>query len=799
MKKERTMTRKLSLLFLPLVVAALIGIFAPTSVTLAEEKIPPQILIKNVRIFDGVNEKLMSGSVLIEGNLIKKIGKSVKADPRATVIDGGGRVMTPGFIDSHTHMSLIAPFDQLENEYSAIYVGAAAGQMAEDMLMRGFTSVRDAGGASIGVQRAIDDGWFKGPRVFSSGAFITQTSGHLDMRDRTNPHRHVGGAHSHAEQIGHYVAVDGEAEMLAATRQNFRAGATQLKLASNGGISATYSPLDIDQFTDNELAAASFVAESFGSYFMVHAYYDNAVSRSIDFGAKSIEHGHLMTEDVITKMAKHGVYLVVEALMSTSEPPPSFTVDQREKFELAKSGFGPMIELAKKYELKIAFGSDVFLSKEAYAGQAQEWVARSKLFSPVENLRHATSIGGEILALSGPRNRYREGPLGVIKEGAYADLLIIDGDPLKDITILANPEKSLRLIMKDGVIYRNTLPQGDISRIAFGSCTRQMQDAPLLNTVVAAKPDLFLMIGDVVYPDINDEATGLLDPWPSDDTLARIKQVYAQMAAKPEYQNLQKNIPMMAVWDDHDYGINDGSADFPLKDESQQLFLDFFDEPANSERRKTPGIYDAKTFGPKGKRVQIILLDTRYFRTPPLPDTRSAEEKNALNIAGRYAPSEEPTATILGETQWRWLEEQFRESAELRLLVSSYPVIPYELGRDSWGNFPLERQRLFDLIGETKAHGVVILSGDVHFAEISETGEGPYPLVDFTSSALAAPSTGNENFTNSLRISKTYAEVNFGLVEIDWNAQPAPQITLKAVGLDGSEAFEHTMSLDTLQ
>jgi alkaline phosphatase D len=153
---------------------------------------------------------------------------------------------------------------------------------------------------------------------------------------------------------------------------------------------------------------------------------------------------------------------------------------------------------------------------------------------------------------------------------------------------------------------------------------------------------------------------------------------------------------------------------------------------------------------------------------------------------------------VLGESQWRWLEDQLRLPAELRLLVSSYPLVPYELGRDSWGNIPLERQRLFNLIDETDANGVVILSGDVHFSEISKTDEGSYPLVDFTSSALAAPSTGNENFANSFRISETYAEVNFGLVEIDWEAQPAPQVTLKVIGLDGTAVFEHQISLEEL-
>jgi imidazolonepropionase-like amidohydrolase len=199
------------------------------------------------------------------------------------------------------------------------------------------------------------------------------------------------------------------------------------------------------------------VAESFGSYFMVHAYYDNAVSRAIDFGAKSIEHGHLMTEPSIIKMKEQGVYLVVEALMSLSDGSPDFTPEQMEKFQLAKAGFMEMIELAKKHELKIALGSDTFLSKEAYDLQALEWTARSKLFTPIEILRQATSIGAELIELSGPRNRYKEGALGVLREGAYADLVIVEGNPLEDITLLADPEKNLRVIMKDGVIYKNTL------------------------------------------------------------------------------------------------------------------------------------------------------------------------------------------------------------------------------------------------------------------------------------------------------------------------------------------------------
>jgi alkaline phosphatase D len=181
-----------------------------------------------------------------------------------------------------------------------------------------------------------------------------------------------------------------------------------------------------------------------------------------------------------------------------------------------------------------------------------------------------------------------------------------------------------------------------------------------------------------------------------------------------------------------------------------------------------------------------------------VPDTRSKEEKRALNIAGRYAASADPLATVLGSAQWTWLEEQLRQPAELRLLVSGYPVVPTELGRDAWGNFPLERQRLFDLIGETGASGVIFLSGDVHFSEISLSDEGPYPLLDFTSSPLAAPSVGNELLTNTRRISGTYAEENFGLVEIDWDAEPSPVVVLRVMDIDGAEVMRHEVALATL-
>jgi alkaline phosphatase D len=269
-------------------------------------------------------------------------------------------------------------------------------------------------------------------------------------------------------------------------------------------------------------------------------------------------------------------------------------------------------------------------------------------------------------------------------------------------------------------------------------------------------------------------------------------------AGRPEFIRLRDQVPVMAVWDDHDFGINDGDRTFGLKEESQQLFLDFHGEPADSKRRSTPGTYDSRIFGPEGRRTQVILLDGRYFRSPPVPDTRSDEEKQALNIAGRYAPSADPNATILGAAQWRWLKEQLRQPAEVRLLVSGYPVVPTELGRDAWGNFPLERQRLFDLIEETGANGAIFLSGDVHFSEISRSDEGPYPMLDFTSSPLAAPGVGNESLTNSRRVSDTYAQENFGLVEIDWEAETSPLVAFRVMDIDGSEVMRHEVSLNSL-
>ena len=337
------------------------------------------------------------------------------------------------------------------------------------------------------------------------------------------------------------------------------------------------------------------------------------------------------------------------------------------------------------------------------------------------------------------------------------------------------------------------LPDGEVRRIAFGSCSNQYLAQPIWDALARAEPDLFLYSGDAIYADA--APPGTLGLPPGIDPIAKMRMDYAFLGAHPGFAKVRATVPVMATWDDHDYGRNDGGADFERKEASRDIFLDFF----GMRPHATPGVYQARVFGPPGRRVQVIMLDTRYFRDAPVKGTQSKAEAKERKLVGRYVPNEDPKATMLGEQQWRWLEDQLRKPAEVRLLNSSVQVVAGEKGAESWGNFPHERRRLYDLIGTTRANGVIILSGDVHFAEISKTDDGPYPLHDFTSSPLAqypTGSTGWEHCINSFRITDAYEKDSFGLVEIDWAAR---RITLRAVAADGSTAFEHRVLLDSLR
>ena len=283
-----------------------------------------------------------------------------------------------------------------------------------------------------------------------------------------------------------------------------------------------------------------------------------------------------------------------------------------------------------------------------------------------------------------------------------------------------------------------------ISRVAFGSCAKHWQYQPVWETVIAEKPDLFLFLGDAIYAD-NDGATA----W--EVTEKQLQGEWNRLADKPEYQRFRAKVPIMATWDNHDYGTHNGGADFELKEASKKMFLDFFGEPTESERRRRAGIYHAKVFGPKGKRVQIILLDTRTFRGPFKRDQRTKEERLKIGKVGGYLPQDDGKTTVLGDVQWAWLERQLRVPAEVRLVCSSTQIIPDKKGMDEWGCFPHERQRLFDLIETTIANEVILLSGNVHFAEVSEVELKGKKLLEFTSSGLTHVNEKYANAKNEFR------------------------------------------------
>lgn len=411
-------------------------------------------LIRNIRIFDG-HELMPAGEVLVVGNHIQAVTPThvtLPAGLQPTVIDGKGRLLTPGFIDAHVHMTLMLTLDEIEAN-DATYVAAVEMRGAEQALMRGFTTQRDTGGPVMGLKKAIDEGLIVGPRVYPSGAPLSQTGGHGDHRHYRDLNRGWGGSVSFAEREGIMVLADGVPQVLAAAREQLRLGAVQIKVMASGGAASEFDPLDVSEYTPEELRAAVSVAESFGTYVTVHSYNSNSTRRAVEAGVRCIEHGHLIDEPTMKLLADRGVFLSTNVVVY-EKAPPGITPTQLLKFEQVWQATDTMMKLAKKYHVKLGFGTDLINSLGMQARQNREFTLRARWFSPIEILRQATSGNAEILAMSGPRNPY-PGALGVIAPGAYADLLLINGDPLKDISILEHSDTALALIMKDGRIYKN--------------------------------------------------------------------------------------------------------------------------------------------------------------------------------------------------------------------------------------------------------------------------------------------------------------------------------------------------------
>jgi imidazolonepropionase-like amidohydrolase len=421
----------------------------------------PVTLFRNVRIFDGKGGPLSGpANVLVEGNRIARLSSGaidLAKYPNASVIEGQGRVLMPGLIDTHWHAMMAGVTEQVGLTADIGYLTLVAGREAEATLLRGFTSVRDMGGPTFSLKRAIDQGIILGPRIYPSGAMISQTGGHGDLRLPYEVPRLPGDSPSHAEKIGISAIADSPDEVRRHARENLMQGASQLKLMAGGGVYSVYDPLDVTQYTVPEIRAAVEAAENWGTYVTVHAYTPRAVQAAIAAGVKCIEHGHMLDEATIKLMAEKGIWLDIQPFVEDPDAIGPVNPDSQRKFKEAAAGEEKAYRLAKKYHLKLGWGTDLITDPKWTQRQATLLTMLTRYdFTPAELLKMATADNGELLALSGPRNPY-PGKLGVVQEGVLADLLLVEGNPLENLHLIEDPGKNFVVIMKDGKIYKNLL------------------------------------------------------------------------------------------------------------------------------------------------------------------------------------------------------------------------------------------------------------------------------------------------------------------------------------------------------
>jgi imidazolonepropionase-like amidohydrolase len=412
------------------------------------------IVFRNVRVFDGKSDRLSEPTtVIVRGNTIAAIGPDAQPQAsEATVIEGRGGTLMPGLIDNHVHMMFnsLSPAQMAAPDMGLEKIMQLSAGQAQAMLLRGFTAVRDVGGPSFELKRLIDSGKVMGPRIWPSGPMISQTSGHADLRGPNEPSRRFTGKVPHAEEVWASVIADGRDEVLTAVRENLRLGASQIKIAAGGGTSSEYDPLDVTQYTLDEMKAAVDAASDWNTYVTVHAYHPKSVRRAIEAGVKVIEHGNLLDEATLKLMAEKGIWLSGQMLVASTE---AMDPKRREKRKPVIEGQEIVWPMAKRLGVKLAWGTD-FLFEPDLNAQQNAYILRLKpFFTPAELLKLVTSQNAELLALSGPRTPY-EGKLGVVEVGALADLILVAGDPLADIDLIGDPAANFTVIMKDGVIVK---------------------------------------------------------------------------------------------------------------------------------------------------------------------------------------------------------------------------------------------------------------------------------------------------------------------------------------------------------
>jgi imidazolonepropionase-like amidohydrolase len=491
----------------------------PAFNVMTADQAPSVYLFKNVKVFDGVSDVLKDVDVLVVNNMIRKIGKDLPAtgtydvDVEArqfeevtvgpspfdfesgyvvrvpqgdgsvetkqipvTVIDGGGRTLMPGLIEGHGHLQMNGTsIADIESNSTWEQLAVRSSHMAEIALKYGFTSWRDAGGMAAGLRKSIDTGHAAGPGIYPSGAFIGPSGSHADFRSLTMPNETINGTQSNGGRLGISITADGVDAIKAAGRQNFMQGATQIKIMSSGGVVSQFDPWQLDAYSAEEIRAAVEVADAYHSYVMSHAYSKKSIMRCLENGVRTIEHGFMFDSDVAELMKKKKAYMTTNLQAFSPELSKvgaiSASPAAARKAASAQAAFKDYVENVKKYRPKLGYQNDfVGNNEQVYQKQAfhQIWLG-AHFFGNHYYLKSITSVNGEILKLCGPVNDpYPEGRIGVIEEGAYADILLVDGNPLEDITVIGGNElwfdapdqdgiESMRIIMKDGKIYKNTL------------------------------------------------------------------------------------------------------------------------------------------------------------------------------------------------------------------------------------------------------------------------------------------------------------------------------------------------------
>ena len=436
-----------------------------------EEKKPVQILFENVNVFNGFDDKLDKNmSVLVEANYIKEVGTKISA-PGAFVVDGEGRTMTPGLIDMHQHVMLNPP--EGTASYQTRWDDAAGGAFAQhhlmnNMLLKGITTVRDIAGDPLDIGKAIDMGQLPGPRIYSSGGSISQIGGHGDWAGRNVPPEILKSNMDMTQRTQNSWSVSGPDEVTAAVRLNLRRGAAFTKVMGGGGVASEFDPLEIMGLAADEVARAVEISADNGTYVATHAYHDASYNRLLDLGVRSFEHGFLVTEPTVKRMASMGeevvwsfqCFMSVQTFGDYDAMPAFFSHEQKVKGVAVGEGARNAAKLMNKHNVFTIGGSDMFGIPFVEMIKQDLTCNVDAGYTPAQALKHWTGNAGKVLKWSGPKDPYPTYKLGTIAEGAYADLLLWDGNPLDNIDLILD-ESKLHFIMKDGLTYKNTLVGAD--------------------------------------------------------------------------------------------------------------------------------------------------------------------------------------------------------------------------------------------------------------------------------------------------------------------------------------------------